>query len=127
MKKTPFFLLTLFTIGLHAQDLTAPDRTVAQRRLWQVSLASMAVANVLDVLSSWGKHELNATLAGTNGTFGARGLTAKSGIAAGLMGLETLVMRRCPSRKLYRILTVVNLGATALVSGTVIHNYGIPR
>jgi hypothetical protein len=121
------FLLILFTTGLHAQDLVAPNRPVFQRKLWQVSLASLTVANVLDVQSSWGKHELNATLAGTNGTFGARGATTKSAMVAGLMGLETLVMRHCPNKKLYRILTVVNFGATALVSGTVMHNYTIPR
>jgi|SRR5450432_1376615 hypothetical protein len=127
MKKTLLFLLILFTTALQAQDLVAPNRPVFQRKLWQASLASLTVANVLDVQSSWGKHELNATLAGTDGTFGARGAATKSAMVAGLMGLETLVMRRCPSKKLYRLLTVVNFGAGALVAGTVVHNYTIPR
>jgi hypothetical protein len=127
MKKTLLFLLILFTTGLQAQDLVAPNPSISQRKLWQVSLASLTVANVLDVQSSWGKHELNSTLAGANGTFGMRGASTKSAFLGGLMGLETLVMRRCPNKKLYRILTVVNFGATAMVAGTAMHNYTIPR
>jgi hypothetical protein len=121
------FPLVLCACTLQAQDSAFLNHTPAAKRLWHVSLASLAAANVMDVQSSWGKHELNSPLASANGTFGARGALMKSGFQGGLMGLEMLVLRRHPNRTLCRFLAVVNFGAAAVVAGTTVHNYGVPR
>jgi len=127
MQKMLLFPLVLCAFTLQAQDSAFLNRTPAAKKLWHVSLASLAVANVMDVQSSWGKHELNGPLASANGTFGARGALMKSGFQGGLMSLEMLLMRRHPNKTLCRFLTVVNFGAAAAVSGTAIHNYRVPR
>ena len=120
-------LILLCTFALQAQDSAFLDRKPRAKKLWQVSLASLALANVIDVQSSWGKHELNGPLAGTDGTFGIRGAVIKSGFQGGLVSLEMLWTRRHPNRTLSRFLTVVNFGAAAVISGTAIHNYRVPR
>lgn len=108
---------------------------VPGKRLWQLSVVTLSVANVLDVQSSLGKHELNSTLAGSSGTFGARGVMIKSGFQGGLLGVEYLMLHRFshgfvanPSlSKLYRTLAVINFASSALLSGIAAHNYTIPR
>jgi len=113
---------------LRAQEVTPLfDRPAPAPKLWRVSMASLAAANVLDVQSSWGKHELNSTLAGPGGNFGKQGALIKLGLQGGLMGFEYLITRGHPSRKLYRVLTVVNFGTAATISAVAVHNYTVPR
>jgi hypothetical protein len=90
-------------------------------------MTTLAVANLMDIHSSWGKHELNSTLAGPAGNFGKEGALVKLGLQGGLMGLEYLITRGHPNKKLYRVLTVINFGASATIGATAIHNYTIPR
>ena len=97
------------------------------KTLWRVSLASLAVANAMDVQSSWGKHELNPTLSGSTGTFGGQGALIKLSLQGGLMGVEYLLTRGHPSRKLYRALAVLNFGAAGVTGGIAAHNYTISR
>jgi len=98
---------------------------VGSVRLWKVSLASLAVANALDVQSSGGKHELNSTLSSPSGNFGRDGALIKLGIQGGLMGLEFLITRGHPSGKLYRTLSIVNFGASAAIGSVAAHNYTV--
>src|SRR5689334_12457450 len=51
-------------------------------RLWMTSIAAMVGATAADAATSWGKWEGNSLLASSDGTFGARGLTFKAGMAA---------------------------------------------
>lgn len=90
-------------------------------------MTSLAVTNVLDIQSSWGKHELNSTLSASNGTFGTQGALLKLGFQGGLMGIEYLLVRRHPSRGLYRALSIFNFGASGVIGGVAIHNYTVPR
>src|ERR1035438_1126207 len=88
------------------------------KTLWRVSLASLAVANAMDLQSSWRKHELNPTLSGPTGTFGGQGALIKLGLQGGLMGVEYFLARGRPSRKLYRALSVINFGAAGATRAT---------
>ncbi|HTX37546.1 MAG TPA: hypothetical protein VME43_21100 [Bryobacteraceae bacterium] len=95
------------------------------KNLWRASLAALAVANALDVQSSWGKHELNATLASPSGNFGAQGALLKLGFQGGLAGVEFLLTRHHPSARLYRALSIINFAAAAGITGVAAHNYTV--
>jgi hypothetical protein len=103
------------------------EKPVPYRNLWRVSVTTLAAANTLDVQSSWGKHELNSTLAGPAGNFGKQGALLKLGFQGGLVGVEYLLTRHRPSARLYRALSIINFGAAGVVGGVAAHNYTIPR
>lgn len=108
--------------------LAAPGKLAAPaagRNLWRISLASLAVSNALDVQSSWGKHELNGTLASPSGNFGTQGALLKLGFQGGLVGIEYLLTRHRPSPRLYRALAIINFGASAGICGVAAHNYTV--
>ena len=139
--RTYLLLFTISACALYAEEaaptpepaaIVAPvvsTRTLAVpgKNLWRTSLAALAVANVMDVHSSWGKHELNSTLAGPQGTFGRQGALLKLGFQGGLIGLEYLITRGHPSGKLYRKLAFINFGASVAIGAVAAHNYTIPR
>jgi len=126
MRKILVLLLAL-SGTLCAQDLSLRERPIAHQKLWKVSITALAAANALDIHSSWGKHELNSTLAGANGRFGRDGALLKLGFQGGLMGIEYLLTRGHPSGKLYRALSFINFGAAAGITGVAAHNYTVPR
>src|SRR5690242_1451111 len=118
------------------QDPQIPERPQPSgKRLWQASVVTLSVANVLDVHSSLGKRELNSTLAGPSGTLGARGIALKSGFQGGLLGIEYLLIRSHsknflqdrPRPKLYRTLAIINFASSAVLAGVAAHNYTVPR
>lgn len=112
---------------LQAQELRLLEKPVPYRNLWRTSVAALAVANALDVHSSWGKHELNSTLAGPSGNFGKQGALLKLGFQGGLLGIEYLITRRHPTGKVYRAFSIINFGAAAALGGVAAHNYTVPR
>jgi hypothetical protein len=112
---------------LCAQSAEPFRRPVPGKSLWRASLVTLAAANALDVHSSWGKHELNGTLAGSDGRFGGQGALLKLGVVGGFVGIEYLLTRRHPNGKLYRALSFINFGAAAVTSGVAVHNYTVPR
>ena len=128
MWKILLFLGTCASV-LSAQEVSLLDRPGAAPapKLWRASIAALTVANIMDVHSSWGKHELNSTLSGPSGNFGKEGVLLKLGFQGGLMGLEYLITRGHPTRKLYRALTIINFGASATIGATAFHNYTVPR
>lgn len=116
-------VLTFATLALRAQEPAAPARA-----LWKASAAALATANALDIQSSWGKHELNPTLAsGPAASFGAQGALIKLGLQGGLFGLEYLITRGHPTARVYKALAVVNFGAAAGISAVAAHNYTVGR
>ncbi len=110
-----------------APPIAEPNPAPAGRNLWRTSVVALTAANVMDVHSSWGKHELNSTLAGSAGTFGRQSALIKLGFQGGLVGLEYLITRGHPTGKLYRKLAFINFGATAAISAVAAHNYTISR
>lgn len=118
------------------QDLQGFEKPRSEgKRLWQISVVTLSVANVLDVHSSLGKRELNATLAGPSGTLGARGIALKSGLQGGLLGIEYLLIRKHSKNlvedrarpRLYRTLSIINFVSSAVLTGVAAHNYTVPR
>jgi len=107
-------------------DPPAPTFHTA-RTFWRCSLGALAVANVLDTQSSWGKRELNPNLSGSQGTFGLHGVLLKLGIQGSVAGMEYLILRRRPSAHLYRFLSAINFGDAAVTGVTAAHNYTVPR
>lgn len=117
---------TFLLIGLCAGILNAQD-TTSGRNLWRTSVTALAVANTLDIHSSWGKYELNRTLAGPRHQFGAQGALIKLGLQGSLLGVEYLITRGHPSRKVYRALAFLNFATSAGIAGVAAHNYSVPR
>lgn len=125
-------LLLLIGIGicgsaLHAQELRPLEKPAPYRNLWRTSVTALAVANALDVQSSWGKHELNSALAGPGGDFGKQGALLKLGFQGGLLGIEYLITRRHPTGKVYRAFSIINFGAAGTIGAVAAHNYTVPR
>ena len=115
--------LMLSPFVLSAQESPQPSG----KTLWKSSLVTLATVNTLDVTSSWGKHELNPTLASPAGRFGAQGALIKLGFQGGLFGVEYLITRGHPSKRAYRALSVINFGAAATIGAVAVRNYGMPR
>jgi hypothetical protein len=113
-------------IGLTAGILQAGDAAPG-RNLWRTSVAALAVANAVDIHSSWGKYELNQALAGPQHRFGGQGALIKLGLQGSLLGIEYLITRGHPGRKLYRTLSFFNFGAAAGIGSVAAHNYSVPR
>jgi hypothetical protein len=93
--------------------------------LWRASVAALAVTNIMDVKSSWGKRELNPALAGSGGTFGARGALLKAGIVGGAVALQFLILRHGPSKSLCRALAAINFGGAGLVGSAAVRNWSV--
>ena len=105
--------------------LAQPPAPVHGKNLWHISLTTLAVSNALDIQSSWGKHELNSTLASSSGNFGAQGALLKLAFQGGLAGVEYLLTRHYHSSRLYRTLAIINFGASAGIAGVAAHNYTV--
>lgn len=97
-----------------------------QLNLWKTSVASLVAANAMDEASSWGKHELNPALSGSQGTFGKQGALLKLGVAGGVVVVEYLVLRHHPSRSLAKALAWINFGDAAVTGAVAGRNFGIP-
>jgi len=141
--RTYLLLFTISACALHAAEpaptpeptalvapapaITAANLATPGKNLWRASIATLTAANLMDVHSSWGKHELNSTLSGPTGTFGRQGALIKLGFQGGLAGIEYLITRGHPTGKLYRKLAFINFGASAAIGAVAAHNYTIPR
>ena len=116
---------------MQAQELRLLDKPAPlptpSRNLWRASVVALTAANALDVHSSWGKHELNSTLAGSNGNFGTQGALLKLGFQGGLLGIEYLITRGHPTGKVYRAFAAINFGAAGVIGSVAAHNYTVPR
>jgi hypothetical protein len=119
-------MFLLSTCALSAQEgfLLREQPACKAKTLWKASVLSLAAANVLDVHSSWGKHELNPALgSGQQAKFGVQGALIKMGLQGSLMGLEYLITRGHPTGKMCNVLAFVNFGAAAGVGAAAAHNY----
>ncbi len=96
------------------------DRMI--NRIWIASMLAMAAATGMDAGTSWGKREGNSLLASSDGTFGAKGLSIKAGVAAGVIVPQVLLRRHKYLRSKFAI---GNFAEAALFGGVAIHNAGI--
>jgi hypothetical protein len=84
----------LLVLMLSVISLRAEGADSGRKRLWKWSLGVLAAANVADVATSMGRHELNPVLGA--GQFGARATGVKIGISAAAIGVQYLILRRRP-------------------------------
>jgi hypothetical protein len=98
-----------------------PERPVARApRLWKASLAALAVAAVADVVTSYGKRELNPALRSPDGRFGRRGLAIKSLVTGSALAGQWFLVRRAPESGRYA--AVANFGIAGVFSMAAVHN-----
>jgi hypothetical protein len=90
--------------------------------LWIASIFAMAAGTGADAATSWHKRESNGFLASSDGTFGAKGVGIKAGLAGGLL-LPQILFRR--NKDLRTAFTVGNFAQAGLFTGIAIHNLGI--
>jgi hypothetical protein len=90
--------------------------------LWIASMVAMAGASGMDAATSWGKLEGNSLLASPDGRFGARGVSIKVGIAAGVIIPQILFRRHKDLRMAF---SVGNFAQAAIFGGIAIHNLGV--
>ena len=97
-----------------------PDRRMAT--IWKISIASMLAASAWDAASSMGKVERNPLLAGSDGTFGAKGIGIKFGLAGASLVPQLLLHNHKKLRKVFAIANFVDAG---IFAGVAAHNMGV--
>jgi hypothetical protein len=122
------------TIQPSPAGFVSPAESVSwKRRMWKASVAALAGASAVDAASSWGGHELNPLLRGTNGNFGGRAVAIKAGLAGGILVGQYFALRHTarggetggPGGNTYATFGVVNFAAAAVLGGVAARNYGI--
>lgn len=91
-------------------------------RIWIASMVAMVAATSMDAGSSWGKREGNSFLASSDGTFGAKGLSIKAGMAVGVI-LPQILLRR--HKDLKSKFAIGNFAEAGLFGGIAVRNMGI--
>lgn len=92
-------------------------------RIWIASIFAMAAASGADAATSWGKREGNGFLASSDGTFGAKGLSIKAGLAAGVIVPQILLRKHSDLKKIF---SIGNFAQAAVFTGIAAHNAGVP-
>jgi hypothetical protein len=119
----------VLTVGLAGGSLrgqTLEDRLAGRAQVsYAASVAALVAANALDIHSSYGKYEVNPLVAGSGGRFTGRSIAVKSGIVAGTLVVQWLIVRKHPEWKAK--LAWLNLGTAGVYSGIALRNYGVPR
>jgi len=90
---------------------------------WKMSIAPVLASQGLDAASSYGMRELNPMLAGSDGTFGAKGIGIKLGGAAAILGMEYLIVRH--NNRAAHIFTKINWAVSIMTTGFAAHNFAI--
>lgn len=93
---------------------------LAQDAGWDKAFKWSVVANVAgtgaDAASSWGGQELNPVL---GPSFGGKALMLKGAVAAGVFGIEWVIVKKTHSKK---AVTLMNFAQAGLFGGAAIHN-----
>lgn len=90
--------------------------------IWIASILAMVAGTGADAASSWHKRESNGLLASSDGTFGAKGLGIKAGIAAGVLAPQ-IVFRK--HKDLRFAFAIGNFAEAGIFTGAAIHNLNI--
>lgn len=96
------------------------QRIPADNRAWTASVVAVASASAADAATSWGLHEVNPILRGSDGRFGAKSVEIKAGLMAGMIVLEYLTRRQ--HRKAW---TRLNLAAAGMFGVTAYRNESV--
>ena len=117
-------LLMLASLA-HAQD----QPNLAPTITWKYSVASLAVAHALDIVSSTGSHngtEQNSLLTDDQGRFAVgKAAFVKGGIAGGGVMIQWLVVRKWPRTAKY--MALFNFTESTLTSAIAAHNFTLRK
>ena len=113
-----FIVLLLSMLTAYAQD-RMQDHT---QRNWNISVAFFVGANTMDTLSSRGAMETNPVLG--RGPFGGRQMAIKSGITAGMILAERLMIRNHPETR--KFWTWANYGTGTAIAAVAARNWRLP-
>lgn len=93
------------------------------KKVWTISVAVLAVVNVMDARSSAGGLETNPLLRDGQGRFNAgRAAAVKSAASGGIVLVQLLLMKRMPEQRLERSAAIANFAAAAAVGATAYRN-----
>jgi hypothetical protein len=104
-------MLALATLTACAED--HPQRN------WNISVAFFVGANAMDAVSSRGSMEMNPVLG--RGQFGGRQIAIKSGIAAGVLLAERMILRKHPETQ--KFWTWANYGTGTVIAAVAVRNW----
>ncbi|HZU28460.1 MAG TPA: hypothetical protein VFA04_23240 [Bryobacteraceae bacterium] len=104
-------------------ETSAPD-AVYLHGVYEASVAFFAQANLMDIMSSYHRLELNPILAGRNGRFDASSTVRKGVVIGAILGAQMYLIHRHP--RSMRSAALANYLATAVLAGIVAHNYLLP-
>jgi len=107
------FAFLLLTLSLSAQDKPKPDW------IYRSSVAAMIGAQTADIASSWNRAEANPIY---GQRFTARDVALKSGIAAGTLTVQALILRKWPQAK--RAASIINFACSGVVVYVAARNAG---
>ena len=83
---------------------TVEDRREQRLKyLWIASIFAMAAGTGADAATSWHKSESNGLLASSDGSFGAKGLGIKAGLAGGLLLPQILFRKHTDLRTAFTV------------------------
>ncbi|MGA3027492.1 MAG: hypothetical protein ABSF98_22255 [Bryobacteraceae bacterium] len=121
MKVSPAYSFSTFR---SAQPQPPRDKVSRPNWWWVGSQAALSAANLLDVTSSLGKHELNPVLAGSGGRFDLSSVARKDAMIGGLEAALLYGIARNPSRR--RFATIISYTMAVALVGVAAHNYTVP-
>ena len=101
---------------------SAQDSQDHPRRNWNISVAFFAGAQVMDTMSSRGAIETNPVLG--RGQFGGRQMAIKSGIGAGVILAERMIMRKHPETRSFW--TWANYATGTAIAAVAVRNWNQP-
>ena len=96
------------------------DRRTAM--LWKISMAAMIGATAFDAATSMGKHESNPLLRSSDGSFGAKGIAIKGGLAGLALAPQFFLRKHKEFRKAFITANFIDTGIFMTVAT---HNLGI--
>jgi acyl dehydratase len=103
---------------------TGQPETIYVHGLYDASVAFFAEANLLDVMSSYHRRELNPILAGSGGRFDASSVARKGLLIGAILGTQMYLVHKHP--RTMRRAAIANYIATAALAAIVAHNYLLP-
>ena len=103
-------------------NVAETPREHKMRLLWIASIGAMTAGTAADAYSSWHKQESNGILASSNGTFGAKGVAIKCGIASAVL-VPQIIFRR--HRDWHLAFAASNFTEAGIFAGVTAHNLAV--
>jgi hypothetical protein len=117
-----FFTSPMPSSRVSIANVEETPREVHFRRLWVASIVAMTAGTAADAYSSWHKRESNSFLASADGTFGAKGVSLKAGIAGAVLVPQILLRHH---RDWHLPFAASNFVEAGIFAGATAHNLNV--